>query len=330
MAKNEAEMKRALAEIKRTAGSVPGQRSAFAAVIEESVTPNRLTLDTLRYFFPVRSLNRGDSLVKRVRRIGFPIRTMVPHTTHLSDPMYPPRQTVNYALDSVIAKLRINRWELENAELGTLQDWTTEMRASLIEELVRRIYVYVGSVWDGTTSRSNYFDATSTGLTTTIMDNMVETVLARAGQVNAIVGTRAALLPLYAAGGIVEVTPAVSTNTNGVIALNDIIMEWRQTGRLSTYRGIPIVELPTVWRHTYNEYDRQLVDHSRVLIVGANAGEAITYGAEENQESWDYTTEPADYILALWQEYGLVIDMVENIGVVKVTPSDEVAPYAVA
>ena len=256
--------------------------------------------------------------------------TMVHRTTHLADPVYPPRQTVNYALDQIITKLRINRIELDNAELGTLQDFTADMRASMIEEIIRRVYILVGQVWDGTTSRSNFHDATSTGLTTTIMDNMIESVTARAGDVTAIVASRPALLPLYAAGGIVEITPSVAQNTNGVIPLIDIVSEWRRTGRLSTYRGIPIVELPTVWRHTYNEYDRQLVDHSRVLVIGRDSGEVITYNGVETQESWDYTTEPADYVLAMWQEYGLMIDNVEGIGVITVTPSDEFVPYAVA
>lgn len=327
---DEKKLKMALAEVIRSAGSVPGGHSAFAQVITETIEPNRLTLDVLRNFFSVRQLNVGDTLVKKVRRVGYPVRTLVPGTTHLSDNLYPPRQILNYQIDYLITKLRINRWELQNAELGTLQDWTNEMRASMVEEIIARVYKYIASVWDGTHSRTNFVDATSTGITTTIMDNMIETVMSRAGDVRAIVGFRSALLPLYAAGGIIEVTPSVGQNTNGIVALTDILMEWRRTGRLATYRGIPIVELPTLWRRTYDAFDRQLIDHSRVLVVGDQAGEVITYGEPETQESWDYTTEPADYILAMWQGYGLVIDMIENLGVIKVGAVDEIAPYAIA
>ncbi len=173
---DEKKLKMALAEVIRSAGTVPGGQSAFAQVITETIEPNRITFDVLRNFFGVRQLNVGDSLVKKTRRVGYPVRTMVPATTHLSDVFYPPRQLTNYQIDYIITKLRINRWELQNAELGTLQDFTNEMRASMVEEIVARVYKLISTVWDGTHSRTNYVDATGTGVTTTIMDNMIETV----------------------------------------------------------------------------------------------------------------------------------------------------------
>ena len=74
MTMNEQQLQQACAEVVRSAGSIPGRRSAFAQVITETIEPQRLTLDTLRYFFPVRALNRGDALVKRTRRVGWPVR----------------------------------------------------------------------------------------------------------------------------------------------------------------------------------------------------------------------------------------------------------------
>lgn len=256
--------------------------------------------------------------------------TMVPGTTHLSDPFYPPRSTINYALDSIIAKMRMNLWELRRGEIGTVDYFRSEMEKGLVDELVARVYALIGSTWDaGTTSRTNFVDATSTGITTTILDNMIETVLYRAGSVRAIVGSRAALLPIYKFGGITEYTPAVTTNTNGVIALPEILLEWRKTGKLSQFRGIPLIEIPQIFRRTYTNFDTPLIDMSRVLVVGEDAGEVVLYGGTETQESTDLTTEPGDYVLALWRQYGMILDNIQNIGVIKVAGTPNV-PYSVS
>lgn len=322
---DKAKLQRALAEVTKTAGTIPGGRSAFAEMVVETVEPNFLTLDVIKSFLPVRQLNVGDSLSKRVRKTKFPVRSLVPATTHLSDPFYPPRQSLNYAIDYLITKLRMNRWEITNGELGTISDFTDLMRKSVVEQIVLRIYKYLSTVWDGAHSRSNFVDATSTGVTTTIMDNMLETMFYRVGNVKAIVGSRASLLPIYQAGGIIEVAPT-SPNTNGIIPLQEILMEWRTTGKLAYYRGIPIIEIPQVFRRTYDAYDTPLVDLSRVIFLAEDVGEAILYGGEETQESWDMTTEPADYVFALWQGYGLILDYIEGIGVIQ-TNSSPVNPY---
>ncbi len=325
------QLKKSLAEVASTAAlPAPGKElSALAELIVETINPNHISLEIFNAFMPTRTLNVGDQLVKRVNTTGFPVRTMVPGTEHLSDPFYPPRLVVNYALDRIIAKMRMNLWELRRGELGTLDTFRAEMESGMIDELVARVYTLLSTVWNGTTSRSNYVDATSTGLTTTILDNMIETVLYRAGSVRAIVGSRAALLPIYKMGGVVEILPTNSQNTNGVIPLYDILSEWRRTGRLAQFRGIPLIEIPQIFRRTYNNYDTPLVDMTRVLVIGDNAGEIVLYGGTETQESTDLTTEPGDYVLAMWRQYGMIVDMVENIGVIKVADAPNV-PYSVS
>lgn len=326
------QLKLALAERAASAGvpTANGQ-SAFADLIVETINPNHITLDVFNAFMPTRQLNVGDQLVKRVARTGFPVRTMVPGTTHLSDPFYPPRLVVNYALDRIIAKMRMNLWELRRGELGTIEYFRSEMQAGMVDELVARVYALIASTWDsGTTSRTNFVDATSTGVTTTILDNMIETVLYRAGSIRAIVGSRAALLPIYKYGGITEFTPAITTNTNGVIAIPEILLEWRKTGRLAQFRGIPLIEIPQVFKRTYNGngFDQPLVDTSRIVVVGEGAGEIVLYGGTETQESTDLTTEPGDYVLAMWRQYGLILDELQNIGVIKVSSAPNV-PYSI-
>lgn len=324
------QLKKSLAEVAGNAGVLTATgRSAFADLIVETINPNHITLEVFNAFMPVRQLNVGDQLVKRISRTGFPVRTMVPGSEHLSDPFYPSRLSVNYAIDHLIAKMRMNLWELRRGELGTIEEFRSQMESALIDELVARVYTLLSTIWDGAHSRTNYVDATSTGLTTTILDNMVETVLYRAGSVRAIVGSRAALLPIYKLGGIVEITPAVNTNTNGVIPLQDILLEWRRTGRLAQYRGIPLIEIPQIFRRTVEQYDTPLIDMTRVIVIGDNAGEIALYGGTETQESTDFSTEPGDYVFAMWRAYGMIVDMVENIGVIKVTDAPTV-PYSVS
>jgi hypothetical protein len=43
------------------------------------------------------------------------------------------------------------------------------------------------------------------------------------------------------------------------------------------------------------------------------------YGGVEYQDYTDMTIQPADYILNAWMSYGMIVDMPENIGVIKLT-----------
>ncbi len=308
-------MQQAWAELARTAGQDFNGHSAFAEAIVEDIRPNHLSFELTNVFLPTRQLNPGDSLVRRVRK-GFRVRTFVPGTMHLADQISM-GEIYTYVLDSIIAKTRWSVVELRRGELGTIDDFRREMEAALIDEIVTRLFTMIASVWNGTTSYTNYVDATSTGLTDTVVTNMLETVLYYAGQVRAIIGTRAALLPLYQAAGVFEVAPT-SPNTNGVVTVQSILEEWRRTGRVSNYKGVPIIELPQIFKRSLGGYDTPMLPNDKVLVIGDNAGEAILYGGTESQDSTDLRVEPAEYQLALWRSFGMIVDRPENIGVIKV------------
>lgn len=325
------ELQRAIAEVAPTAGAGANGRSAFSDLIVETINPNHVGFEVFSAFMNVRNLNVGDQLVKKLRRTGYPVRTMVPGTTHLSDVLYPGTQSLTYAIDYIITKMRMNLWELRRGELGSIELFREEMQRALVDEIVARIVALIGSTWDGTTSRTNYVDAVSTGLTVEILDNMVETVLTKAGSIRAIVASHSALLPIYKTNGVVEHT-VTGGSTPTALAIPEILLEWKKTGRLTTFRGIPLIELPQIYKRTADGFDTPLIDQSRVLVIGDNAGEVILYGGVETQESTDLTTEPGDYVLAMWRGYGMILDMLENIGVIKVSNSMvmQTAPYAIA
>lgn len=67
----------AIAELAKTAATVPSGKSAYAEMIVDTVNPNHLSLDVFSTFMPVRQFMPGDMFVKRVRK-GVRVRTMVP------------------------------------------------------------------------------------------------------------------------------------------------------------------------------------------------------------------------------------------------------------
>lgn len=68
----------ALAAVAREAGLTPGQTSQFAQIITQTIEPNRLGFEVFSAFLPTRQLQEGDTLVRRVKNYGLPIRTFVP------------------------------------------------------------------------------------------------------------------------------------------------------------------------------------------------------------------------------------------------------------
>lgn len=316
---NREELKLALASVVGDVGQKPG-KSAFSAMITEIIEPNRLTLDFFNAFMPTRQLNIGDRLVRKFRNTGFPVRTMVPGTNHLADQFPLPRQTeLTYGLDTLIAKTRYPVWELQRAEVGTLDDFRRQMQDAFIDELVIRTQGLIGSTWNATNTPSNY--ATTATLSETVLENMIDTVLYFAGNVKAIVASRKHLLPIYKMAGIHEhiITTGTNAGATAVIPIQSILEEWRRGGNVTTFRGIPLIELPQIYRRSADDYNGKMVDESQILVIGDNAGEIILYGGIESQEHLSTEVEPPEYSLAMWRSFGMMIDAPQNIGIIKVT-----------
>ena len=318
---NRDELTKALAAVAKDAGSSPAGRSAFAELIIETIQPNRLTLDLFSAFLPTRSLNVGDSLVKRTSTYGLPVRTMVPGTNHPADQVALPRETYTYNIDYIIAKVRYSLWQLQRGEIVTVDSLKSEMQAAMIDELVTRITNLIASTWTSVNTPSNYVTV-STAVTETALENMMETVLLYTGNIRAIVGTRAALLPVYKFAGLYEQVKLLSStstdSTPNVIPINSILEEWRLTGRIKSFRGAPLIELPQVFKRTYDGYDTKLIDDTKIMVIGDNAGEAVLYGGTEFQDSTDFTTEPPEYTMAMWRGFGCIIDNPYGIGIIKI------------
>lgn len=299
----------------------PNKRvSAFAEVIIESINPNRLSLELFnRLFMPTRELQPGDQLVRRVRDRGVPVRVMVPGTQHLASQMVPPREVMAYAIDYLIAKVGYNLWELQRGELGTVSDFRQELQDSIMDVLVAKAFQLLATVWSSTTTPTNYATVTPK-INAATFDAMIETILDQAGTVRSIVGTRKALLPVYEFAGIREhvITGGTAPTNVQVVTYTNVLDEWSRTNRLSSYRGIPLVELPQVYERSASNFNKRLIPDDIILFIGDDAGSIILYGPFESQEHIDTSVEPPNYTLAVWRGYGMIVDYPERIGIVKI------------
>jgi len=301
-----------LASAVSTIGTSPN-RSAFAQIITEVIEPNHLSLDILSTFMNTRTLNPGDQLSRKVRR-GVPVRTFVPGTTHLADQIAV-RDVLVHAIEHIVAKVRYSYWELRRGELGTMDTFRQDMQNAMIDEMISRAFSLLSTVWTDFNSGTHYTNAASTGITKTNLTAAMEVVLKYSGSIRAIVGPRAALLPLYESMGIV--THTIDTTTH-VIGLQGILDQWTRTGSIREFKGAPLIELPQIYKRTYDQFEEPLIPEDKVLVIGENAGEFVLYGGVETQEHVDTNIEPPEYSLAMWRGFGMIVDRPENIAVIKV------------
>jgi hypothetical protein len=316
---------KAVAEAAKTAQDAGrlGRRTAFADLVVEVVQPNHLSLDLFSTFMPVTQMQPGDLRGRRVRRGRYPIRTMVPGSKHLTDVLdYLEYQT--FMFDRLIAGTSHSVWEIASGEVGTVEQMRTELRADLFDEIVSKVFSLLTTVWTSGLTPNNYVDASGTGVTATALDAMIETLLDYTGQVKAIIGSRAALLPIYRFSQYREFVPT-SPNTNAFVPIVEKLNEFAANNRVSTYLGIPLIELPQVYRNRLpanatgglRDAGNRMIPTDKILVIGGNVGEIALMGGFEYADYTDPTTQPANYVLHGWQGYGMIVDDVAQIGIIK-------------
>jgi hypothetical protein len=306
------ELKRAIAEAAQSAGTSANGRSALAEIIVRSAEPNHLALSLFSAFMQVRSLNPGDNFMYTVRRGRYPVRQMVPGTVHMTDAVYSADKTA-FVFDRLIAGTSHNLWEVQSGDIGTVESMRNALQADVIDAIVARVFTALTTVWNATDTPTNYTDASGTGATTTILDSMIENVLDRAGSVRAIIGTRRALYPLYD-----DMTFATLTSGANVSLIpTDQFQQFYQNNRVADYKGITVVELGQVYANDLPDIRRPLLPTDKIIVVGDDAGMIATMGGFEYQDMTDLRKQPAEYVLHGWQAYGMIVDQVDKIGVIR-------------
>jgi hypothetical protein len=311
---NREELKIAIAEIAGQAGMSPNGRSAMAETIVRVSEPQRLSLEIFNLFMPVTSMQPGDNIMRTVRKGRYPVRQMVPNTMHLTDATWFQDKT-QFMFDRLIAGTSCDLWTLNSGDIGTVEQMRTDLRADVIDSIVAKVFNLLTTVWNATDTPSNYTDASSGGITSTILDAMIENVMERAGSVRAIVGQRRALLPVYSFATSVPVV--VVAGQSGTAIPTPSFDEFYRSNKVSLYKGIPMVELNQVFANDLPDVNRKLIRTDVVLVVGDQAGEIATMGGFEYQDFTDMRRQPPSYQLHGWQAYGMLVTDPERIGVIK-------------
>lgn len=320
---NKEQLQKAVAERAALAGVASNKRSAYADLVMSIVEPNHLTLDLFSAFMPTRQMNPGDRIGRQVRRGRYPVRTMTPGAKHLTDVTDFVEQ-MTYMFDRLIAGTNRSLWEIQSGEVGSVEQMRTDLRADIFDELVSRTFTLLSTVWNSSATPNNFVDASATGVTSTALDAAIETVLDHSGGVRSIVGARRALLPVYTFAQYREFV-LNGTNTDAIAFPTAAFDEFSRTNKVSTYKGIPLVELPQVYRNrfqanqtgTLRSVEQRMIPTDKVLVIGNDVGEIALMGGTEYQDYTDPTTQPPNYVLHAWQAYGMIIEDVEGIVVIR-------------
>lgn len=283
--------------------SDPFKRDALAEIIVEYVQPNHITADFISGLLGTRRLKPGDSLVKKVRK-GIKVRTLVPGAVHLAAEITV-SERMNYVLDGADVKVTYNQWELESGEIGTIQEIRREMSLKLNDYYINKVFTALSTIWNASNTPTNY-TAVGGALTDTPLKAAIDQVNLTTSGAKVIVGSRAAVTP------ITTFAAFWSDGTNVGYDPNDI-QTIRQTGWLGKYYGVPIKVVEQVWDNP-EDYNA-LVPTDKVLVIGEGVGEFITYGDVKTKQWSDMNPTPPQWMLEIYQQFGLIIDNAMGIHV---------------
>jgi hypothetical protein len=285
------------------------QREALAQVIVEYVQVNHITQDFMNVLLDTRTLNPGDSLVKKVRT-GMTVHTWVPGSNSLKSEVTV-MDRINYVLDGAIISLLANEWELEAGQIGTVAELRSEALAYLRDFYMNKVFTALTGVWTAANSPLNFTDCAGP-LTQTALEDMINHINQTTPGVKAIVGVRSALTPITKFGAFW----GPGGGWPDLWANQDAMKEVMQTGWLGTYFGAPIVALNQVYNDPFNYTPLLPVD--KVLVIGQKAGEFILYGPERSKEWVDMEPTPPYWHLDIYQQFGIMLSNAIGVGVLKV------------
>jgi len=308
---------KAIAEVAKTAGSTPGGRSAFAELMIEITEPQHLTLDIFNTFMPTRTADIGEQTIKRLRRGKYSVQTMVPGTSHLVSQPMDTQDFHQYVFDRLIGGVRESLWNVQEGKHITIDMMRARLQWDIMDNMVARVFGLLSSVWTSANTPSHYLQTSA--ITANALDTLIENVMYTAGNVKAIMGTRRAMRPIYELVGFREYVYSDLRATNPSLAYpTDKLMEYLNTNRVTSYKGITLIELPQTFKGMLPNPREALFPEDKLIMIGENAGEMLLYGGVTYQDYTDNTIQPADYVLHAYQSYGMVVDMPQNIGVIKI------------
>jgi hypothetical protein len=217
-------------------------------------------------------------------------------------------ERLNYILDGAVIGVTANQWELENGDLGTVGEIRTEMQAKLRDYWLGKVFAGLTSIWTAVNTPSNF--ATGGALTATLVKNAVDRINQTTSGAKAIVGLRSTLTPITTFGaGWVD-----GNGTSQIVS--DNVREIMNTGWLGRYYGVNVIALDQIYDNPL-DYNA-LLPADKVLVIGNNVGDFITYGEVKSQEYTDMRTIPPQWNLSLYQEAAICIDNADGLYTIKI------------
>ncbi len=285
------------------------QREALSELIINWIQPNHLSSNIVNLFMNTRTLKIGDALVYKVRR-GIEVRKLIPGSIHLVSEVAV-NDRINYTLEGAQVGVTYNLWELEQGDIGTVGDLQAEMRAKLTDYYVNRVFTALSTIWSTVNTPDNYTNVGGS-LTATALKNAIDNINIKTGRVRAVVGTRAALTPITTFGAGWDVTTPSGTNQQ---PLYEALTEIWQTGWLGRYYGANVVALDQIYDNPIDY--KGLLPEDKVLVIGENVGDFIFYGDTRTQNYEDMRIIPPQYVMNLYQQFGMLITNAQGIHVLK-------------
>lgn len=276
----------------------PQEREALAEMIVEYIQPNHITTDFVAMLLNTRSLNPGDSLVKKLRK-GLQVHTLVPGTIHLAHEVTV-SERVNYVLDGADVKVTYNEWELANGDIGTVAEIRREMAAKLKDYYQNKVFTALSSVWTAGNTPDNY---TSVGgaINATALENAIDQINETTGGVRAVVGVRSLMTPITKFGAFWD----DGAGTPTVWGVDSQLEEVVRRGMLGRYYGAPLIALDQIWDNP-EDYNT-LLPTDKILVIGENVGEFITFGEVKSKQYSDPRPTPPQWFLEIYQQFGLMV-----------------------
>jgi hypothetical protein len=285
------------------------QREALAQMIIEYVQPNHVTADIMNMIISTRTLSPGDTLVKKMRK-GMRVLTWVPGSMSLKSEITV-TDRINHVLDSAIIGVMANEWELEAGEIGTVASIKAEALMKLKDYYINKAFTALTSVWTAGNTPSNFTNVGG-AITATALEDAINRINQTTPRAKAIVGVRSALTPITKFGAFWNNGAASPTTW----AVDSQLEEVMRTGWLGQYFGVPIIAVNQVYDNPQDH--NALLPTNRILVIGENVGEFITYGAERVKEWTDNEPTPPYWHMDIVQQFGLMIDNCEGIYSIQV------------
>ena len=297
MADNDKQVQEAIAAIIQD----KSQREALAEIIVEYVQPNHLTENFVSNLLPTRTLKPGDSLVKKIRK-GIKVRTLVPGAIHLATEVTI-SERINYILDGADVKVTYNEWEMDSGEIGTVQSIKAEMAAKLRDFYFNKIFSALSTVWTAANTPNNY-TSVGTAVTEVALEAAINKINTTTSGAKVIVGVRSVITPITKFA-------AFWSDGSNVGASQTKLDEILNTGKVGRYLGVPILSVDQIYNNPV-DYQGMLPD-DKILVIGENVGEFIVYGEVKTKQWSDMNPTPPQWMLELYQQFGMIIDNAQGI-----------------